>query len=230
MATIHVINPNSTVSITAAIDDAVEPLRSNTGPEIECATLAEGPPGIQTQRDVDGVIAPLLKRAAALENRAAAFVIACFSDPGLHSLREQSARPVFGIAECGVLTALSIAQRFGVIAILPASIPRHLRYFGAMGVIDRLAADVPLNIGVVDLANEDLTFSRMADCGRALRDIHGADVVVMGCAGMAKYRAPLEDAISIPVVEPTQAAVTMAIGRVRLGGTAKTFGGPSERP
>ena len=49
-----------------------------------------------------------------------------------------------------------------------------------------------------------------------LRERHGADVVVMGCAGMARYRQPLQDEIGIPVVEPTQAAVAMAIGRVRL--------------
>ena len=225
MRTIYVINPNSTEAITAAIDEALAPLRSNDGPEIECLTLAEGPPGIESQRDVDSVIAPLLKRAAGLENHAAAFVIACFSDPGLHSMREQSARAVFGIAECGVLTALSIAQRFGVIAILPASIPRHQRYFGAMGITASLAGELAINLGVVDLANEDLTLSRMTDCGQTLRDVHGADVIVMGCAGMTKYRLILEAALNIPVVEPTQAAVTMAIGRVRLGGTAKTFGG-----
>jgi allantoin racemase len=39
---------------------------------------------------------------------------------------------------------------------------------------------------------------------------------VMGCAGMARFRTPLEKALGIPVVEPTQAAVTMAVGRVRL--------------
>jgi len=228
MATIYVINPNSTQAVTDGIDEALEPLRSSDGPQIECVTLAEGPPGIESQRHVDGVVAPLCKRAAALENGAAAFVIACFSDPGLHSLREQSARPVFGISECGVLTALSIAQRFGVIAILPASIARHRRYFGAMGVFDRFAGEIAINVGVTELANEERTFSRMADCGQKLRDVHSAEVLVMGCAGMAKYRAPLEDALRIPVVEPTQAAVAMAIGRVRLGGTAKTFGGPPE--
>jgi allantoin racemase len=225
MAAIYVINPNSTQAVTDAIDTALEPLRASDGPEIECVTLAEGPPGIETQRDVDGVITPLLKRAAALENSAAGFVIACFSDPGIHSLREQSARPVLGIAECGVLTALSIAPRFGVLAILPGSIPRHQRYFAAMGVTDRLAGEVAIDIGVVDLADEGRTFARLTTCGRTLRDTHGADVVVMGCAGMARYRAALEDSLAIPVVEPTQAAVTMAIGRVRLGGTAKRFGG-----
>jgi allantoin racemase len=57
----------------------------------------------------------------------------------------------------------------------------------------------------------------MIDTGRRLRDQHGADVLVMGCSGMAGYRAELEEAVQIPVVEPTQAAVAMAIGRVRLG-------------
>ena len=57
----------------------------------------------------------------------------------------------------------------------------------------------------------------MIETGRRLRDEHGADVLVMGCSGMARYRAELEEAAQIPVVEPTQAAVAMAIGRVRLG-------------
>lgn len=214
--TIYVINPNSSEAVTAGIDAAVEPLRSSDGPAIACLTLEEGPPGIQSQRDVDGVIGPMLARARALENDAAAFVVACFSDPGLHALREQSRRPVLGIAECGVLTALTMGQRFGVIAILPTSIPRHLRYFGAMGVTQRLAADLPIGLGVGELSDEARTLGRMVDVGRTLRDDHGADVLVMGCAGMARFRAPLEQNLGIPVVEPTQAATAMAVGRVRL--------------
>lgn len=214
--TIFVINPNSTEAVTAGIDKAVEPLRSVDGPAIECLTLAEGPPGIQSQRDVDGVIGPLLKRAAGLENEAAAFVVACFSDPGMHALREQSRRPVLGIAESGVLQALTLGQRFGVIAILPTSIPRHLRYFGAMGVMARFAGDLSIGMGVTELADEAKTFERMSATGRTLRDQHGADVIVMGCAGMARFRRPLEEALGVPVVEPTQAATAMAVGRVRL--------------
>ncbi len=44
--TIIVINPNSTVAVTEDIDRALAPLRFQGGPEIECLTLAEGPPGI----------------------------------------------------------------------------------------------------------------------------------------------------------------------------------------
>lgn len=223
--TIYVINPNSTERVTRGIDEAVAPLRMAGGPAIECLTLADGPPGIQSQRDVDGLIPALLKRAASLENEASAFVVACFSDPGMHSLREQSQKPVLGIAECGVLTALTLGQRFGIIAMLQNSIPRHLRYLGAMGVMGRFAGDLPVNLTIAEMADERITLERMIGVGRTLRDTHHADVLVMGCAGMARFREPLEWELGIPIVEPTQAAVAMAIGRVRLGWGGRPLAG-----
>jgi Asp/Glu/hydantoin racemase len=213
---ILVINPNSTEAVTRGIDQAVEPLRMPGGPAIECLTLKEGPPGIETQQHVDGVVPHLLSLVLQREKQYSAFVIACYSDPGLHSLREATKKPVLGISECGILTALTLGQKFGVIAILRQSIARHLRYVGALGVSERLAAELPVDIPVVELSDEKKTFGRMVEVGTTLRHQHGADVVVMGCAGMARYRKPLQDAIGIPVVEPTQAAVAMAIGRVRL--------------
>ena len=213
---ILVINPNSTEAVTRGIDEAVEPLRMAGGPAIDCVTLKEGPPGIETQQHVDSVVAPLLRLVRDKDGEYEAFVIACYSDPGLHSVREATNKPVLGISECGILTALTLGHRFGVIAILQQSIPRHLRYVGALGVTERLAAELPVDIPVVELSNEKKTFGRMVEVGKALRERHGADVVVMGCAGMARYRKPLQDEIGIPVVEPTQAAVSMAVGRVRL--------------
>jgi allantoin racemase len=213
---ILVINPNSTEAVTRGIDEACEPLRMPGGPAIDCVTLKEGPPGIETQQHVDGVVSPLVSLVLKNEKKYSAFVIACYSDPGLHSIREATKKPVLGISECGILTALTLGQKFGVIAILQQSIPRHLRYVGAMGVADRLAGELPVGLAVTELSNEKKTYGRMVSVGKALRDVHGADVVVMGCAGMARYRDPLQDALGIPVVEPTQAAVAMAIGRVRL--------------
>lgn len=214
---IVVINPNSTEAVTQAIDEAMAPLRLIGGPEIVCRTLREGPPGIESQRDADSVIAPLCRAIAAEDAEAAAFVIACFSDPGLHSAREVTEKPVLGIAECGILTALTLGHRFGVLAILARSVPRHLRYIAAMGITQRLAGDLPIGLGVTELGDARKTLGRMIEVGSELRDRHGADVLVMGCAGMARYRAELEEAVRLPVVEPTQAAVTMAIGRARLG-------------
>jgi allantoin racemase len=214
---ILVINPNSTASVTHAIDDAMAPLRIPGGPEIACVALDEGPPGVESQIDADGVIQPLCRVIRDHEADTAAFVIACFSDPGLFSAREATTKPVLGIAECGILTALTLGHRFGVISILASSVARHLRYVGAMGLTQRLAGDLPIGLGVTELGDARATLARLSDVGRRLRDDHGADVLVMGCAGMARYRSDLEEAVQIPVVEPTQAAVSMAIGRVRLG-------------
>jgi allantoin racemase len=134
-----------------------------------------------------------------------------------------TAKPVLGIAECGILTALTLGQRFGIVSILPASVSRQLRYVAAMGVSQRLAGDVPVGLGVAELAEPCTSLPRLVECGRLLRDRHGADVLVLACAGMAGYRDELEEAVQLPVVEPTQAAVTMPIGRVRLGwGTRAT--------
>lgn len=214
---ILVINPNSTAAVTAGIDAAVAPLRLAGGPEIECLTLAEGPPGIETQAHVESVVQPLCRLIARRDNAASAFVIACYSDPGLHAAREATTKPVLGIAECGLLTALTLGQRFGVLSILKKSIPRHLRYVAQMGLTGRLAGDRAIDLGVVELGDEPRTLGRMIEIGTRLRNEDGADVLVMGCAGMARYRDRLQDAVGIPVVEPTQAAVGMALARVRLG-------------
>jgi len=139
----------------------------------------------------------------------------------LHALRDQTALPVVGIQEAAVMTALTLGQRFGVIAILPASIPRHMRAFGAMGVTDRLAGDRALGLGVADLADLDKSKAAMIATGKRLRDKDGADVLIMGCAGMAHYRESLESETELPVVEPTQAATAMALGHIALGQSHK---------
>lgn len=228
MGTLYVINPNSSRTVTDGIDAAIAPLRpmaEGLGLAIACLTLAEGPPGIESQSQADLVIPPLLALAGTLPD-AAGFVIACFGDPGLHALRDRTAKPVLGIQECAVATALTLGQRFGVIAILPASIPRHLRAFGAMGVMDRLAGDRALNLGVAALADADTTRARMTEVGAMLRDQDGADVLILGCAGMARYRPDLEAVLGLPVIDPCQAAAAMALGRIALNQTHR----PDHRP
>ena len=208
---IRVVNPNSNEAVTRSLDAALGALRFENGPEIVCSTLAEGPFGIETQADVESVVMPL-RRLVEADNSSDAFVIACYSDPGLHVCREGTPRPVFGIAECGVLTALARAGRFGVIAIGQRSIARHVRYLRQMALIDRLAGERALEMSVAETASGDKTLTRMVEVGRQLKEEDGAEAVVMGCAGMARHRRPLEDALGIPVIDPTQAAVAMALG------------------
>ncbi len=217
--TLIIINPNSSETVTAGIDRAVDPLR-RFGVPIRCMTLAEGPPGIESQKQADLTIAPMLQLAAA-QHDAAGYVIACFGDPGLHALRDQTALPVVGIQEAAVMSALTLGQRFGVIAILPASIPRHLRAFGAMGVLDRLAGDRALGLGVADLADPDKSLAAMIATAKHLRDADGADVLIMGCAGMAHYRATLETETGLPVIDPCQAGAALALSHIALNQSHK---------
>ncbi len=212
--TLIIINPNSSQTVTDGIDRAVDPLR-RFGVPIRCLTLAEGPPGIESQGQADLTIAPMLNMAAAQKD-AAGYVIACFGDPGLHALRDQTALPVVGIQEAAVMSALTLGQRFGVIAIMAASIPRHLRAFGAMGVLDRLAGDRALGLGVADLADPDKSLAAMIATGKRLRDEDGSDVLIMGCAGMAHYRETLESETGLPVVEPCQAGAALALSHIAL--------------
>ena len=75
--------------------------------------------------------------------------------------------------------------------------------------------------GFLEQSNVDpvAQIARMIEVGRRLVEAHGADVLIMGCAGMAAYRDRLETEIGVPVVEPCQAAASMAIGQIRLGWT-----------
>ena len=214
---IVVINPNSSVDVTDGIDAAMQPLRFSDGPSIDCLTLKDGPPGIETQRHVDSVVGPLCGLIEREGNNTDAFVIACFSDPGLHSAREITTRPVMGISESGITTALTLGEKFGIIAILPKGITRHKRYIRQMGLEGRLAGDRAIGVGVTGLSAEEEVESRMTAVGRKLIEEDGADTLIMGCAGMARYRHRLEDTLGVPVIDPSQAAVADAIAAVRLG-------------
>ena len=217
---ILVINPNSNEAVTDGLREAVAGLVSPGRLEVTCETMQDGPFGLETQAHVDGVVMLLRARVLACsgDNTQAhdAYVIACYSDPGLHACREVTTKPVFGIAACGMLAAMARAETFGVIAIRDVSIRRHMRMMRQMGIISALAGERALDMSVAEAASGEGTLDRMIAVGRELRDKDRAQSIVMGCAGMARHRAPLEQALGIPVIDPTQAAVAMAIGAVAV--------------
>lgn len=212
---ILVINPNSNQAVTDGIADALAPLRIKDGPKIECVTLTEGPIGIESQADADAVALPL-RNLVKERADADAYVIACYSDPGLHICREATNKPVFGSQESGVLTALSQGDRFGVIAINYNSVKRHHRYLRQMGVLERLAKERPANLTVEESVTGPAVLKCLCDIGCKLRDLDGAETIIIGCSGMAAHRASLADHLGIPVIDPVQSAVGMAISAVLI--------------
>ena len=207
---ILVINPNSDESVTEGMIRELKGFHFSEGPRIECVSLSDGPFGIESQADIEAVTLPLRKMVSESRN-VDAFVIACYSDPGLHVCREASEKPVFGIQECGVLTAMSLGDRFGVIALQERSIRRHLRYLRQMGVMERLAGERAASLSVRESVSGKGTFEKLLKAAEQLRDSDQADTIILGCAGMASHRAKLELVIGIPVIAPVQAAVSMAM-------------------
>lgn len=211
MALILVINPNRSEACTAGISAAVAPLRFAGGPVLDVVTMKEGPPAIYTWRDWHAVVEPICRMVEVSD--ADAFVVACASDPGIEAVRTATAKPVFGIFRSAVAAAVARAERFGVIAIVEASKARHRAALRALGLQDRLAGEIALNVSMETLLDPAAARSALIGAGRELAAL-GAETIILGCTGMAHHRLAVEGAVGLPVIEPAAAAAALAIGAV----------------
>ncbi len=209
-----VINPNSSKVVTAEIERALTPLR---GPDIEvvCTQLNDGPAGIHSQRDSEMVVPLVLAEIEAQQDKTDAFVIACYSDPGLFSARESTTRPVFGVAQSALAFAATLGERVGIISLSPTAVARHMAYARSLRLDRPIVADLPVGKTVAELQDEDAAAGPMIEIGRDLIERFGANVIVLGCAGMARHRERMETALGCPVVDPTEAAVGLALTALR---------------
>ena len=105
-------------------------------------------------------------------------------------------------------------DRFGVIALQERSVRRHLLYLRQMGVIGRFAKERAANLSVEECASGKKTFDKLYSVAKQLRYEDQADAIILGCAGMASHRSSLESRTGIPVIDPVQAAVSMAMHTV----------------
>jgi Asp/Glu/hydantoin racemase len=211
MARILIINPNSSEACSAAISQAVAPFRFAAGPALDVVTLVDGPPAIYSWRDWHAVVEPMCRLVE--RSDADVYVIACASDPGIEALRAVTSRPVLGIFRSAVASAAARAERFGVIALVESSKARHRLGLRAMGLQDRLAGEVALNVSMEALLDPDAARAALIAAGRDLV-ASGAETLILGCTGMAHHAAAVREAVGVPVIEPTQAAAGLAIGVV----------------
>lgn len=213
MAEILVINPNSSVSVTQSMQACLGPVENSTKHVITCIGLAEGPPGIETDEHVAQVVPHLLETVRRRE--ANAYVLGCFSDPGIREVRRATSNPVVGIAEAAYLAALALGDRFGIVSLGPSSVARHRRYLDDLGLAGRLAGDRSIDMTVTESMAGDIV-EAVTGIGRTLRDADGADVVILGCAGLGSYRETMEARLGLPIVDPVQAGVLLACNRLDL--------------
>lgn len=208
------INPNSSVLVTRSMEECLADVQVGGGHSVRCIELAKSPIGIETDEHVQMVIPNILEAISA--SAADAFVVACFSDPGLEKVRKSTLKPVVGIAESAYLTSLALGQRFGIVSLGRASIDRHLRYLRLLRLDARLAGDRSIDMTVAELMQNDV-MDVLTRVGQQLHHEDGADIIILGCAGLGSYRKALEARLGLPVVDPVQAGVALAASQLDLG-------------
>jgi allantoin racemase len=227
---IHIVNPNSTVSMTEKIA-ATARSAATPGTEIISTTSKAGPVSIEGYYDGALALPGLLEQIDACESAKVdgavdAHVIACFDDTGLDAARCLASAPVVGIGEAACHLACLVGQRFSVVTTLSRSIPVLEENLARYGLASRCARVRASEVPVLSLEDpaSDARQRISAEIGTALGEDR-VDAIVLGCAGMADLCADLAAEHGVPVIEGVSAAVRLAEALAALGlRTAKTGG------
>jgi len=201
MAKIMVINPNTSSDLTKHIKKVLQSVRTNAT-SFEVVQLDEGPEAVESSKDVDYVAPKVAAMVAKNEKNFDAFVIACFADPGLESARELSGVPVVGIMEASMLVSCALGEKFSILAINSRRAPTKWRYARSIGLHERMASVIPLNLPVAKMEgdSDELRSAIKKAAHRAKED--GAEVLILGCAALAGRAHEVEREAGLPVVDP----------------------------
>jgi len=160
-----------------------------------------------------------------------AVVIACFSDPGLEAAKELVNIPVVGIGEASIHAASMLGARFTVITPVSRRIPTRIHQALHLVSHHSLASVRSLDLSVAQSESDpELTIKtllRVVDS--AVKD-DGAEVIVLGCAGMTGYTEELEKRYRVTVVDPCTVALKFAETFVSLGLKQSKLGHYSKPP
>jgi allantoin racemase len=213
---IQVINPNSSAWMTAGIERAATAAAGGRF-DIRCSNPPSGPASIETAADTIAA-APLVldELRAGIADGCAGHVIACFDDPAVAACRELATRPVLGIAEGSMMAAGLLGARFGVVTTARAGIPIIEDMAVRYGADRRLRSVRSCDLAVLDLDGSPASTARVLETARLLVD-DGAEVIVLGCAGMAELADLLEGELGVPVVDGVRATVGIVAGLAGAG-------------
>lgn len=215
---IMVINPNSSKHMTDHIHEEVLRIK-RPDTEVTVVTNAGAPPAIESARDEALAVPLLLEQVNRANNEGyEAIILACFSDPGLHAAREISDILVLGIEETALHVAAMLGHRFTILTPQPNRVPAKEREVLLCGLSSLLASVRPLNLSVGETdTDSQATKSRIMEVGRQARDEDGAEVLLLGCAGMTGYAKEAGEQLGMVVLDPTAVAFKVCEGLVDLG-------------
>ena len=223
MIRIAVINCNTTAAMTQVIAerarDAVQP-----GTEIIGITPRWGVASAEGWFDSFVSAAAVLYELERLPDEIDGVVMAGFGEHGREGARELLDVPVVDITEAAAHMAMPLGRRFGIVTPLARSVSQIEESLATAGLLSRCAAVEDIGLGVLDL-DIDPEHTSNAFTAAALRAIdRGAEVICLGCAGLAGIEQHLRDRVPVPVVDGVAAAAAMVETLIRSGLTTSKAG------
>jgi len=221
---IMVINPNTSQSMTDHLRQELERIkRPETELTVVCAE--RGPETIESAYDEAYAIPPTLELVKKANREGYdAVILACFSDPGLEAAKEISEIPVIGIEESSLHMAAMLGSKFTVVTPRKQRIPSKREHVHMRGMSHFLASVRSLDLSVAETdADPERTKKRVLEVSRqAVED--GAEVIILGCAGMAGYAPEIESKLKIKVIDPSAVALKVTEAMADLGLTHSKAG------
>jgi Asp/Glu/hydantoin racemase len=210
MTELLLINPNTTQSITDLVLKHAKTFATK-GTTLRAVTGAFGP------RYVASRIGYAIAGHAAVDalandtGRKDAVVLACFGDPGLAALKEVSGVPVVGMADASILQACAVGRRFSIVTGGARWKPMLEEFVASHGLASRLASVRTVAPTGADIArNPKAALALLAKGCNDCAEKDGADVVILGGAGLAGLAARLKAKVTIPILDGVACAISMA--------------------
>lgn len=202
-----VINPNTSAAMTAEIETTARRVFQPPW-EVVAAAAPAGPESLESWTDyhlASVAVLPLLEEHADAD----AILLACFGDPGLYVLKESCRVPVAGIAEASMSVALLLGASFGILAGMRRAVELMDSMVRTYGLEARYAGTVSLDMRVLDFEKDRAaTLKVLEEASLALR-AKGAEVLLLGCAGLTGFAEELHARVGMPVVDPVEAGCRM---------------------
>ena len=213
MATIAVLNVNTTTTMTDAMVQAARPA---AGPDIDVIGLtpATGVPACEGHVDSAYATVAMLETLRAYEGELDAVILAGVGDGSVEALREFADVPVIDVTEAAAMTALNLGDSFSFVTTVPRAIGMISDRLRIAGLDDKLASVRASGLGVLELEGDD-SLATLVEQAKFAVERDSAEVICLGCCGMASLDAAVSDATGVPVVDPVPAAVAIAAGIVR---------------
>ncbi|MEU3527628.1 aspartate/glutamate racemase family protein [Streptomyces sp. NPDC038707] len=214
---ILVVNVNTTQSITDSIgEQAARAASAET--EIVPLTPSFGAESVEGNYESYLAAIAVMEAVRAHPGPFDAVIQAGYGEHGREGLQELLDVPVVDITEAAASTAQFLGRRYSVVTTLDRTVPLIEERLHIAGLSARCASVRASGLPVLDLERDDGT-AVDAIAEEALRAVRedGAEVICLGCGGMAGLAEAVARRTRVPVVDGVAAAVTIAESLVRLG-------------